>query len=219
MDSEDQTNSISNLSTLAKIEALLFATPTPLKVKDILELIQDESLNEDQVKTYLESLKTEYEQRAGGFSLFTDPGQGYQFQTEREASYLMERLFSSRPRPLSRAAQETLAIIAYRQPVTRADIEFIRGVDAGSIIKNLLEKELVKCVGRKEDSGRPMLFGTTQEFLRVYGLGSLEDLPPLESFQPSHDTFEKTLKKVGVGETEQEDQDFLLAMSQNTVKQ
>jgi segregation and condensation protein B len=102
----------------------------------------------------------------------------------------MERMFATRPRSLSRAAQETLAIIAYRQPVTRADIEFIRGVDAGSIIKNLLERDLIRCVGRREISGRPMLFGTTDEFLRVYQLAKLTDLPPLASFQPSYDTQE-----------------------------
>src|ERR1700759_1099496 len=80
------------------------------------------------------------------------------------------KIIFKRPRPLSRAAQETLAIVAYRQPVSRADIEFIRGTDSGSIIKNLLERDLICCVGRKDIPGKPMLFGTTEEFLRVYRL-------------------------------------------------
>ena len=120
----------------------------------------------------------------------------------------MERLFSSRPRPLSRAALETLSVIAYRQPVTRADIEFIRGVDAGSIIKNLLDRELIACVGRKEDSGRPMLFGTTKEFLKVFSLNTLSDLPPLAAFQPSAEVVGDALKKMN-GEEEVDVEGFV----------
>ena len=108
----------------------------------------------------------------------------------------MSKIFSERPRPLSRAAQETLAIIAYRQPITRASIEFIRGVDAGSIIKNLLERDLIRCVGRKDDGGRPMLFGTTEEFCRVYEIKSIKDLPPLEAFQPSRETVSQAMEKI-----------------------
>jgi hypothetical protein len=80
-----------------------------------------------------------------------------------------------------------LSIIAYRQPVTRADVEYIRGVDAGNIIKNLMDRNLVACVGRKEDAGRPMVFGTTDEFLKIFRINSLNDLPPLSSFQPAPD--------------------------------
>ena len=105
-------------------------------------------------------------------------------------------LYMKKPRPLSRAAQETLAIIAYRQPTTRAEIEFIRGVDAGSIIKNLLERDMIVCVGRKEIAGRPMLFATTEEFLRVYNLASLKDLPSIESFQPEKSSINSALAEL-----------------------
>jgi segregation and condensation protein B len=108
----------------------------------------------------------------------------------------MERMFASRPRPISRAALETLAIIAYRQPVTRAEVEFIRGVDAGSIFKTLLERDLIKCTGRKEIVGRPMLFGTTDNFLTVFNLSSIKDLPPLESFQPSREMVQGAMEKL-----------------------
>jgi segregation and condensation protein B len=169
----------------AKVEAIIFASPRPLKIGEILEILGEEATSKE-ISDAVSSIISFYKGRSGGFSLEAVRG-GYQFQTSVGASQYMQRMFSSRPRPISRAAQETLAIIAYRQPVTRADIEFIRGVDAGSIVKNLLDRGLIKAVGRKEDAGRPILFGTTDEFLQIYSLQSLNDLPPLESFQPSND--------------------------------
>lgn len=173
------------LSLEAKVEAIIFASPRPLKIGEILEILGEETTSKE-VSEAVSSIVSFYKGRVGGFTLEAVRG-GYQFQTSVNASQYMQRMFSSRPRPISRAAQETLAIIAYRQPVTRADIEFIRGVDAGSIVKNLLDRGLIKAVGRKEDAGRPILFGTTDEFLQIYSLQSLKDLPPLESFQPSND--------------------------------
>lgn len=185
------------LDLRGKVEALLFATPAPMKASEIFELMQDEDVSIKDISEVAEALQRFYQEKGGGFKLTHQKGKGYQFQTVPTASYLMERLFSQRPRPLSRAAHETLAIIAYRQPVTRADIEFIRGVDAGSIIKNLLERNLIQCVGRKEDSpGKPMVFGTSTEFLKTYRLKSLESLPPLESFQPAQDVMEQALEKI-----------------------
>ncbi len=175
------------LTLESQVEALVFAAPQPLKASEIFEVIQklNPAVQQGEVERALKVLSDEYQNRAGGFRLENLARQGYQFRTVKAASPLMEHLFASRPRPLSRAALETLAIIAYRQPVTRVDIEFVRGVDSGSIIKNLLERDLVVCVGRKEDAGRPMLFGTSDVFLTVFGLSSLSDLPPLAAFQPS----------------------------------
>jgi hypothetical protein len=120
----------------------------------------------------------------------------------------MEKQFSSRPRPLSRAALETLAVIAYRQKgskgVTRAEVEFIRGVDAGSIFKTLVERNLLTCTGRKEIPGRPMMFGVTDEFLKIFQLGSINDLPPLESFQTPQDVLDAASQKIADFEAEQE---------------
>lgn len=181
-----------------KIEALIFASPKPMKASEIQSILEDGDISAKEIIDEVNKLQEYHNERSGGFYLEHINGVGYQFRTHTEASYLMERMFSQRPRPLSRAAQETLAIIAYRQPVTRADIEFIRGVDAGSIIKNLLERELIACVGRKEDSGRPMIFGTTSEFLKVYNLNTLNELPPLESFQPARDRMKNALDKIGV---------------------
>jgi segregation and condensation protein B len=184
----------------AKIEAILFASQKPLKTPEILDLLNDLDVKEKDVQVTLDQLAEFYEARSGGFKLHYLKRLGYQFQTAQEAGHIMERMFASRPRPISRAALETLAIIAYRQPVTRAEVEFIRGVDAGSIFKTLLERELIKCVGRKEIVGRPMMFGTTDEFLKVFNLSSIKDLPPLESFQPSREVVQGALEKLDQGE-------------------
>lgn len=185
----------------AKVEAVLFASQKPLKTTEILELLHDGAVREKDVQTTLDQLVEFYDRRCGGFKLRYLKRLGYQFQTVQEAGHIMERMFASRPRPISRAALETLAIIAYRQPATRAEVEFIRGVDAGSIFKTLLERELIKCVGRKDIVGRPMMFGTTDEFLKVFNLSSIKDLPPLESFQPSREMVQGALEKLEEGES------------------
>ncbi len=187
----------------AAVEAIVFASPQPISLTEIVELLEaEESVTTQEVHQSLLALQKHYETRKGGICLRIFDGTAAQFQTTEPYQDLMQRMFSKRPRPLSRAAQETLAIAAYRQPVTRADIEFIRGVDAGSILKNLLERDLIQCVGRKDDAGRPLLFGTTEEFLRVYGLSSLADLMPIESFQPERDKLEKAFDRIDAFEEE-----------------
>ena len=183
-------------SLMSQIEAILFAADKPLSVEDLEKSLGEEAALLSEITTTLRKISEFYKNRGGGFELVHVKHQGYQFQTAAKHSELMEFVFSKKARPLSRAAQETLAIIAYRQPVTRADIEFIRGVDAGSIIKNLLEKQLIQCTGRKEVAGRPMQFGTTNEFLRVYELESLSELTPLDSFQPSVEIMDNALDKI-----------------------
>ncbi|MBM4250924.1 MAG: SMC-Scp complex subunit ScpB [Deltaproteobacteria bacterium] len=183
----------------AKVEAIIFASQRPLKASDILDILGDPTVGEGDIQLTLDQLVTQYEDRSGGFRLHYLKRLGYQFQTSESAGAIMERMFASRPRPISRAALETLAIIAYRQPVTRAEVEFIRGVDAGSIFKTLLERDLIKCVGRKEIVGRPMLFGTTDQFLTVFNLSSIKDLPPLESFQPSREMVQGAMARIEGG--------------------
>lgn len=175
------------LNIEGQVEAIVFAAPKPMQPAEILDILQDDemSIPLEQIENALNHLVKLYGERSGGFRLEHLKGEGYQFRTVPAAMPLMERLFTSRPRPLSRAALETLAIIAYRQPVTRADVEYVRGVDAGSAIKNLLDRNMIQCVGRKEDAGRPMIFGTTDEFLKVFRVSDLSQLPPLSSFQPS----------------------------------
>lgn len=184
--SEERLANYETLSLLAKVEAIIFASPKPIKSAEICELLREEHTPHD-IELVLQDLMQIYSTRRGGFRLEFIKSLGYQFQTIEVAAPLMERMFASRPRPITKAGLETLAIIAYRQPVTRAEVEYIRGVDAGSIFKNLLDKGLIACVGRKQDAGRPMLFGTTDEFLKVFRLRSLRELPSLESFQPAPD--------------------------------
>ncbi|MCX6118889.1 MAG: SMC-Scp complex subunit ScpB [Proteobacteria bacterium] len=197
------------LTIQGKIEAIIFASPKPLRTVEIHELLHEQGHNLKEVQDALDELIEHYRDRAGGFHLKYIKRMGYQFQTTTAAKSLMEKQFSSRPRPLSRASLETLAVIAYRQKtnktgVTRAEVEFIRGVDAGSIFKTLIERNLLTCVGRKEIPGRPMLFGVTDEFLKVFQLGSLNDLPPLESFQTPSDVIQAANEKIAQFEAEQE---------------
>ena len=216
-DSAEETDSSStpkerllrNMRLEAQIEAIVLASQKPVRPADILEAIQDPNLGIDDVQETLDQLVQFYEDRGGGFTLVYLKRQGYQFQTVQDAAVVMERMFASRPRPISRAALETLSIVAYRQPVTRAEIEFIRGVDAGNILKTLMERNLVRCVGRKEIPGRPMLFGTADDFLTTFNLASVKDLPPLESFQPSREVMKDALEKLEVGEQDIDVEDYI----------
>jgi segregation and condensation protein B len=196
------------LTLAGKIEAIVFASPKPMRAVEIHELLLEQGYTLKEVQDTCDELIEFYRDRAGGFHLRYIKRMGYQFQTTTAAKQLMEKQFSSRPRPLSKAALETLAVIAYRQKqskgVTRAEVEFIRGVDAGSIFKTLVERNLLTCVGRKEIPGRPMMFGVTDEFLKVFQLGSINDLPPLESFQTPQDILEAANQKILDFEAEQE---------------
>jgi len=188
------------LSLKAKVEALIFAAPKPISAEEISELLKEDDFIPDLylVERIIHNLASGYTERKGGFRLEYDEGAGYQFRTVPGAASIMEKMFSSSQRTISRAALETLSIIAYNQPCTRADIEHIRGVDVGSIIANLLEKELLCCVGRKPVPGRPMLFGTTEEFLRVFGIKGLAKLPPLSDFSPQTDKQDESTRLKGI---------------------
>ncbi len=190
---------LANMRLEARVESIIFASNKPLKAAELVELVSDKAVTEEHVQDCLDNLVDFYAERQGGFRLHYLKRMGYQFQTADQAAAIMERMFASRPRPISRAALETLAIIAYRQPCTRAEVEFIRGVDAGSIFKTLLERGLIKCTGRKEIIGRPMLFGTNDEFLKVFNLSSIKDLPPLEAFQPSRDVMQGAMDRIDEG--------------------
>lgn len=193
---QNQKRLLQSMRLEARIEAVIFASQKPLKVNELAEILGDDDLTDEDIQSTIDQLIQDYENRVGGFTLKYVARMGYQFQTANAAGPIMARMFASRPRPISRAALETLSIIAYRQPVTRAQVEFIRGVDAGSIFKTLMERELVKCVGRKEVVGRPMLFGTTDEFLKVFNLANLKDLPSLESFQPAPEAIQGAKAKL-----------------------
>jgi len=196
------------LTIFGKIESIVFASPKPMRAVEIHDLLAEQGYTLKEIQDACDELIEFYRDRAGGFHLKYIKRMGYQFQTTPAAKSLMEKQFASRPRPLSRAALETLAVIAYRQKlskgVTRAEVEFIRGVDAGSIFKTLVERNLLTCIGRKEIPGRPMMFGVTDEFLKIFQLGSINDLPPLESFQTPQDILDAANQKITAFEAEQE---------------
>lgn len=143
--------------------------------------------DQDKIVGTVEELRRDLEAAGLGYRLIA-VAEGWQMATRPELAPYVRRLFVDRATMrLSTAAQETLSIIAYRQPLTRAEIEQIRGVEVIAALETLLEKRLAKVVGRKETVGRPLMYGTTQEFLRHFGLRSLEDMPPLDGFAPAED--------------------------------
>ena len=159
----------------AILEAILLASPEPLSVKKIAEVI---GLDEKDARILVEDLRKEYQQPGRGLYV-QEMGGGWVLTTRPEYVEYVERLNTPKGKGLSHAALETLAIIAYRQPITKAEIEGVRGVKVDRSVETLIERRLVKEVGRKEAPGRPMLYGTTKEFLQYFGLKDLADLPPL----------------------------------------
>ena len=163
------------------IEALIFASDQPLTAKKIKSFLPEIELSDVERAVY--ELNREYEERGSAFRII-EVAEGYQFATLPKFSKWVSKLFVERSRRrLSQAALETLAIIAYKQPVSKPEIESIRGVNVDHIIKSLLEKNLITIVGRGEGPGRPILYGTTKEFLKYFGLKSLSDLPKLKEIE------------------------------------
>jgi segregation and condensation protein B len=157
------------------IEAILFASELPLSAVELTRA--DDGLDEEEVERALAQLRREYEREGRAFQIVEIAG-GYQLLTRPEYARVLER-FDSVPHPtrLSVPALETLAIVAYRQPIGRAEIEEIRGVGAGAVLRTLQERDLIEVVGRGESLGRPLLYGTTRRFLAQFGFRSLADLP------------------------------------------
>lgn len=160
------------------IESLLFVADEPLTVDKLRGII--ETADGKQIREALQSLANEYEQRAGGFLLREIAG-GWQMRSRPEYHEWIKRMLQPSPQRLSRAALETLALIAYKQPIIRADIEHVRGVDCGGVLRQLMERKLIRVLGRKEIAGRPLIYATTKLFLEIFDLKDLNDLPtPME---------------------------------------
>ncbi len=169
----------------ATVEAILFSTDNPISPSKIA--VVAELPGRQPVKKAIRQLNERYEQIGCAFRIESIAG-GYQMLTQPEYHDVVGRLFKNKSdSKLSQAAMETLAIVAYRQPILRADIEAIRGVASGEMLRNLLDKNLAKIVGRAEVLGRPMLYGTTRRFLEVFGLNDIEDLPNVESLRAGRD--------------------------------
>ncbi len=156
------------------IESLLFVAEATLTIDGIKKaLVQADTQD---ILNALGELSEEYEARKGGFYLNEVAG-GYQLRSRPEYTEWIKRLLQPKPPRMSKAALETLAIIAYKQPIIRSDIEHIRGVDSGGILRMLLERKLVRILGRKKIPGRPLIYATTKLFLEIFDLKDLKDLP------------------------------------------
>ena len=164
----------------AVIEALILASETPLVLEKICIILS--GVEKSEIKEALEKLVLEYNERQGGIYLQEVAG-GFQFRTRPELSPWVKKLKSTKPHSLSPAAMETLAIVAYKQPIVKSEIESIRGVDVGAPLKGLLDKKLIRIVGRKDVPGKPIIYGTTRKFLEVFNLKDLMDLPNLRELK------------------------------------
>lgn len=208
------------------VEGVLFASDAPLNAEEIARA--DESLDEDRVEEAILELRTLYDETERAFQV-VELGEGFQILTRSEYAPYLER-FDTVPRPsrLSGPALETLAIIAYRQPIGRIEMEYIRGVGSVGVIRTLQDRDLVGVVGRAEGLGRPLLYGTTQRFLEHFGFSSLDELPrpeelpillrdrsPLEqlmaeedeSVEPTGDLEQEVLKLDGVEDLNDESEE------------
>lgn len=163
-----------------KVEATLIVSSVPLSVEKIAGIVESDV---ESVRKVIQELRTEYETSNRAFTIVDIAG-GVQILTKPEYADIIAKVIKVRQeKKLSRAALETLSIIAYKQPVKRQEIEAIRGSNASDIIKALLEYGLVRIVGRDKAPGNPLLYGTTEKFLRVFGINSINDLPRLEEIK------------------------------------
>ncbi|HMF44167.1 MAG TPA: SMC-Scp complex subunit ScpB [Polyangia bacterium] len=161
------------------IESLLFASDRPLPIADLKRLVGERA--GAKVTEALEALRARRDQEGSGIQVVEVAG-GWHLRTRPDNVGWVSRLIAGRPQRLTRAMLETLSIVAYRQPITRPEIDDVRGVDCGPVLKTLLDRGLVRMIGKKEEVGRPILYGTTPEFLRVFSLRDLAELPTLREF-------------------------------------
>jgi segregation and condensation protein B len=161
---------------LSIAEALILASPEPIPLPRLASLVP--SCKPAAARALVDELNAEYAKRGRAFEISEVAG-GFQVRTLPAYASYVQASQPERPLRLSQAALETLSVVAYRQPATRAEIEYVRGVDAGPVLRGLLERHLVRIAGHREVPGRPLLYATTRRFLEVFGLARIEDLPTL----------------------------------------
>jgi segregation and condensation protein B len=177
MDADDDLREVEGEASehlVSILESLLFCAPGPLTVKSIRRVLKDPSTHQIQL-----ALKQLVQRRATSGVMVAQVAGGFRLQTNPINASWVQALLQLRPVRLSRAQLETLAIVAYRQPVTKAEVDHVRGVDCSAVLHLLLERALVQIIGKKDEPGRPMLYGTTVRFLEFFNLVSLRDLPDL----------------------------------------
>ncbi len=172
------------------IDALIFISDEPLseqRIQKIFEEASGDKLSLKEIRSVIDLLNLDNRDQGRGFFLQHVAG-GYQYRTRPAYAQWIRKLYKTKPMRLTQSTLETLAIAAYRQPITKAEIEQVRGVDSGGVIKTLLERNLLKIAGRKNVAGKPFLFGTTKKFMEVFGLEKLSDLPSLSDIDEIDDS-------------------------------
>ncbi|MCX5853763.1 MAG: SMC-Scp complex subunit ScpB [Deltaproteobacteria bacterium] len=162
------------------IEALIFASDNPLSADRVAEIIPD--VKKDEINRLIRELMREYEERRSGLYIQEVAG-GFQFRSRESLGSWINRMKGGKSLMLSPAAMETLAVVAYRQPVVKAEIDRVRGVDVSGSLRGLLEKKYVRIMGRKDVPGKPIIYGTTKKFLEVFNLKDLSELPTLRELK------------------------------------
>ena len=168
------------------VESLLFISDVPLTIDRLCAILEEHERRDVQVA--VEQLKEEYAREGRGIYLAEVAG-GYQFRSRPENADYIRRLARGKTFRFSRSALETLAMIAYRQPITRTEVEYLRGVDSGGVLKTLLEKKMIRILGKKDIPGKPLIYGTTREFLEVFNLPDLASLPTLKDIHELADQY------------------------------
>ena len=162
------------------VESLIFVQDQPLTLDRLATLLEE--FERGEIRGALDQLVAEYNEGERGIQL-AQVGGGYQFRSRPENADYIRRLTKAKGVKFSQSALETLAIVAYRQPITRGEIEYLRGVDSGGVLKSLLDRKLVRMLGKKDIPGKPIIYGTTREFMEVFNLKDLAGLPPLKEIQ------------------------------------
>ncbi len=165
------------------LEALIFVAEEPLTVNAMLLVLEPDGVVKDDIETAIDEIKNKYNQDDSVGFYLTEVAGGYHFRTKPSTAEHVQRLNQPKASKLSQAALETLAIVAYRQPIVRSEVEDIRGVDCGGVLKTLLERNLLKIVGKRDEPGNPLIYATSGKFLELFNLSSITDLPTLREFE------------------------------------
>ncbi|HKX12078.1 MAG TPA: SMC-Scp complex subunit ScpB [bacterium] len=179
----------------------------PADVASQLEAVAEkeaEKIGRSEILQALEELAAEYRDQPQRGIVLAEVANGWQFRTKPENAAILQQFYQPKPTKISKPSLETLAIVAYKQPITRVEIDLIRGVDSGGVLKTLLEKNLVRIVGKKDEPGKPMLYGTTQDFLELFQLKGLQELPTLKEFRELEEEFQRKSGEGTVVENEAE---------------
>ena len=168
------------------VESLLFISDAPLTIDRLCAILEE--YERADIRSVLDLLRDDYAREGSGIYLAEVAG-GFQLRSRPENADFIRRLVRGKTFKFSRSALETLAMIAYRQPITRAEVEYLRGVDTGGVLKTLLEKKMIRIIGKKDIPGKPLIYGTTREFLEVFNLPDLASLPTLKDIHELADQY------------------------------